>query len=131
MGWMSQQSIYKRERELFEKNYYGQLLINEQYDDFLEHLEELNDVAKRIDEAVRNEVLTENQPLIMFFYEGASTISFLSTLVVILRDDGFVYFGGREVIATLGLGGRTKNGQIEFYDQYKDQIDAYIAGDNK
>ena len=31
---------------------------------------------------------------------------------------------GIEAAAVLGLGGRTKNGQIEFYDQYKDQIDA-------
>ncbi len=124
MGWMSQQSIYKRERERFENSHIGQIFLNEQRNDFLDHLDELSDVAKRIDEAVRNGVLTENQTLIMFFYEGESPERCFSNLVVILRDDGFVYFGRIEATAVLGLGGRTKNGQIEFYDQYKDQIDA-------
>ncbi len=124
MGWMSQQSIYKRERGRFENSQIGLIFLNEQRNDFLDHLDELSDVAKRIDEAVRNGVLTENQPLIMFFYEGESPERCFSNLVVILRDDGFVYFGRIEATAVLGLGGRTKNGQIEFYDQYKDQIDA-------
>ena len=127
MGWMSQQSIYKRERERFEDSHIGQILLAEQHNDFSEHLGELSDVGKRIDEAVRNGVLTENQPLIMFFYECESPERCFSNLVVILRDDGFVYFGRIEATAVLGLGGRTKNGQIEFYDQYKDQINAYTA----
>ena len=123
MGWMSNQSIYKRESERFESSHIGQIFLAEQHSEFLDHLGELSDVAKRIDEAVRNGVLTENQPLIMFFYEGESPTRCFSNLVVILRDDGFVYFGKIEATAVLGLGGRTKNGQIEFYDQYKDQID--------
>lgn len=127
MGWMSQQSIYKRERELFEDSHIGQKFLADQHNDFSEHLCELSDVAKRIDEAVRNGVLTENQPFIMFFYKGESPARCFSNLIVILRDDGFVYFGRIEAMAVLGLGGRTKNGQIEFYDQYKDQINAYTA----
>ncbi len=127
MGWMSEQSIYKRERKLFENSYSGQRFLIEEYDEFLNNISELRKVAKSIAEAVRNGTVTENQPLIMFFCEDASPIRRLKNLVVVLRDDGFVYFGKREGTALLGLGGRTKNGLIEFYDQYKDQIDAYVT----
>lgn len=127
MGWMSQQSIYKRERERFENSYSGQRFLIEEYDEFLNHISELRKLVRRIAEAVRYGTVTENQPLIMFFYEDTSPIRRLTSLVVVLRDDGFVYFGKREGTALLGLGGRTKNGLIEFYDQYKDQIDAYVT----
>ena len=127
MRWMSEQSIYKRERKLFENSYSGQRFLIEEYDEFLNHISELRKLVRRIAEAVRYGTVTENQPLIMFFYEDTSPIRRLTSLVVVLRDDGFVYFGKREGTALLGLGGRTKNGLIEFYDQYKDQIDAYVT----
>ena len=37
MGWMSQQSIYKRERGRFEDSHIGQIFLAEQRNDFLDH----------------------------------------------------------------------------------------------
>lgn len=124
MGWMSQQSIYKRERERFESSRIGQIFLNEQRNDFLDHLDELSDVTKRIDKAVHKGELKENEPVSIFFYERQFPERSMELLDCILRDDGFVYFGRSISVAILGLGGRFKDGQFEFYEQYKDQIDA-------
>lgn len=124
MGWMHQQSIYKRERERFESSHIGQIFLNEQRNDFLDHLDELSDVTKRIDKAVHKGELKENEPVSIFFYERQFPERSMELLDCILRDDGFVYFGRSISVAILGLGGRFKDGQFEFYEQYKDQIDA-------
>lgn len=124
MGWMSQQSIYKRERECFKNSCLGQLWLQEQWDDFLVHIDELSEVAKRIDKAMHKGQLKENELVSIFFYERQFPERSMELLDCILRDDGFVYFGRSISVAILGLGGRFKDGQFEFYEQYKDQIDA-------
>lgn len=124
MGWMSQQSIYKRERECFKNSCLGQLWLPEQWDDFLVHIDELSEVAKRIDKAMHKGQLKENELVSIFFYERQFPERSMELLDCILRDDGFVYFGRSISVAILGLGGRFKDGQFEFYEQYKDQIDA-------
>ena len=128
MSWMSEQYKYREEREFFENSYSGQLMLAEQRDDFLNHTDELSEVAKRIDEAVHNGELKENGQVYIFFYERQFPERSLELLNVVLRDDGFAYFGKNEAIAILGLGGRFKDGQFEFYEQYKDLIDAYATG---
>lgn len=124
MGWMSEQYKYREERECFKNSCPEQFWLSEQWNDFLDHIDELSEVAKRIDKAVHKGELKENEPVSIFFYERQFPERSMELLDCILRDDGFVYFGRSISVAILGLGGRFKDGQFEFYEQYKDQIDA-------
>ena len=125
MSWLSEQHTYTRWREDFARSLAGQFHLFEQNNIFLSHKNELAVVAKRVDEYVRNGELKENCPLITLFFEEPWPTQCIQMIVIVLRDDGYVYFGRDEAFATLGLGGRFKDGQFEFYAQYKDELDAY------
>lgn len=124
MSWKSVRSKYKDFLEDYVNSYSGSKVLAEQISIFSTHLNDLKKVARRVDSFVRNGELKENFPVMTLFYESPWPVRCLEMLFIVLRDDGFVYFGRDEAIAILGLGGRFKDCQFEFYDQYKDQIDA-------
>lgn len=125
MGWMSEQSIYKRERESYKKNSWGSYALQEQEDIFYSHIDAVRDVAIRVDEVIRNEGLKEDEVMLTRLCELEWPEFGVVVLSIVLRDDGFVYFGVNQSLAILGLGGRCKDGQFEFYAQYKDELDKY------
>lgn len=125
MGWMSEQSTYKREREAYKKHTWGSYALQEQEDIFYSHIDAVKDVAIRVDEVIRNEGLKEDQVMLTRLCELKWPNFGVVVLSIVLRDDGFVYFGVNESLAILGLGGRFKDGQFEFYDQYKKELDQY------
>ena len=124
MSWMSEQPKYREYRKNYAHSVLGQFHLMEQTDIIYSHINELKIVAERVAEYVRNGELEEDCLLITLFFEEPWPMNCLHTLVIVLRDDGYVYFGSDEAIATLGLGGRFKDGQFEFYDQYKSELDA-------
>lgn len=123
MGWVSEQSIYKRERESFMKSSWAVISLQEQEDILYSHIDAVEDAAIRVNEILRNEGLKEDFLMQTRFFEFEWPECGFYLLTIVLRDDGFVYFGLNKIVAMLGLGGRFKDGQFEFYDQYKDQID--------
>ena len=122
MGWTTKQSSYKEHRDFYLSDSWSIFKLQEQEDFFWTHKDAIDEFAKEADENVKAGVLQED-------VIGFSTVSWnpcrhgYDIVYVILRDDGYVYFGRDVAFAILGLGGRCKDGKVEFYDQYKDQID--------
>lgn len=122
MSWTTKQSLYKESRDSCLSGSRALFQLQEQEEFFLTHKDALDEFAKEADENVKAGVLQED-------VIGVSPVSWnpcrhgYDIVYVILRDGGYVYFGRNEAFAILGLGGRCKDGKVEFYDQYKDQID--------
>ena len=131
-GWISNQSTYKEYRESTLNSSWAKFKLIEQDDFFWQHLDALAQFAKDVAEKVKTGDLQLDVVMMAPICETKwpSPPGF-EAVYLVLRDDGFAYFGRDLSSAILGLGARCKDGKVEFYDQYKDQIDAYIAGDNK
>lgn len=127
MGWISEQAMYKKAREDFEESLLGPIALIEQREFLFSDDNILKEIARRIGNIERKRQLEEDVITPMLFCEYPMISGVFVFIVLILRDDGFIYFGLRQTIATLGLGGRYKNGNIELYDEYKDQIDDYVT----
>ena len=122
MSWKSVRSKYKEFLEGYVNSCLGSKTLAEQISIFSTHMNDLKKVARRVDGFVRNGELKENLPVMTIFYESPWPVRCLEMLFIVLRDDGFVYFGRDEAVANFGLGGRFKDGHIEFYDEYKDEL---------
>lgn len=127
MGWISEQAMYKEARENFEESPLGQIALIEHREFLFSDDNVLKEIARRIGNIDRERQLEEDVITLMPYGEYPTISGIFVFMVLILRDDGFIYFGLRQTIAILGLGGRYKNGNIELYDEYKDQIDDYVT----
>ena len=119
MSWLENQTEFGSLRDQFLKDPYKAWQFQEQNRFFSENIEDLKNAAKHVDDLVKKCELYENE-----LYQVAvnqNTIS-VQTVFVIYRNDEYVYFGRSTTLTILGLGGRFKDGKIEFYDQYRDKL---------
>lgn len=119
MGWLENQEKISSLRDHFLKNPYNAWQFQEQNRFFSENLEDLIKAIKFVGNLVKNAELTKNK---VYLIKVSQTPTTIQTICGIYRDDGYVYFGRGEALTTLGLGGRFKDDELEFYDQYKDKL---------
>lgn len=131
-GWISNQSTYKEYRESTLNGSRAQFKLIEQDEFFWHHLDALAQFSKDVADKVKAGDLQQDEAMIAPICETKwPDPPGFEEVYLVLRDDGFVYFGRDLSFAILGLGARCKDEKVEFYDQYKDQIDAYAAGANE
>lgn len=95
----------------------GSIILCMQNDLFLDHKSDLDRLAKYVDDLMKNGKLIQNKIYLFKLCDSDNHppgIGAYSIVTVILKDDGYAYFGSNQSTAILELGGRFKDGIVEF-----------------
>ena len=119
MDWMTDQKSLDVMRKDFLKSESGSLMYQLEMRYLLHNQLCLETASKRVHELMRKGELDVDT--LLLFMIGKTSFA-LEGIVIILREDGYVYFGRSQSTAALGICGRFKDGRVEFYDDYKNDL---------
>lgn len=106
--------ILENDRINFMGSTIGSLALCMQNDLFLDHQDDLDRLAKHVDDLMKNGKLIRNEIYLFKLCDSDNPPLAYNTVTIILKDDGYAYFGATPTIAYFELGGRFKDGIVEF-----------------
>ena len=119
MDWMTDQKGLDAQRREFLKSESGSILYSMEMNYLQHHVGNLKAASKLVKDMIRRKKVDINALFLLMIDETPVS---LECIVIILREDGCVYFGRSPTTAALGMCGRFKDGRVEFYDYYNKDL---------